>query len=175
MTHLAVRRDPRCHCRPRSARGSAVGRRSWWGCGRADFRLRAVEFALEEAPPQWVDRLSITAEVVEQLGSEQLVVFPVARAAVPRRASAGCHPPPCRAPGAGHDDETLLAEPQTSRFTLRLDMRRADHAGEPVDVYSTQSACTCSTPPPARRSRARPERAEPVAAPMPGFSLCGRR
>jgi multiple sugar transport system ATP-binding protein len=106
------------------------------GLRPSDFRLRPIEFALEDAPPQYVTKLPITAEVIEQLGSEQLVVFPVA---VPRYQPLGVGGvPPAATPGAGSgstDDETLLAEPQTSRFTLRLDMRRPITAGEAVDVY----------------------------------------
>ena len=64
------------------------------------------------------------------------MVFPVG---VPRYQPLGVGGvPPAGTPGAGSgssDDETLLAEPQTSRFTIRLDMRRPIAHGEPVDVF----------------------------------------
>ena len=99
------------------------------GLRPSDFRLRPIDFALEEAPPQWVAKLPIVAEVVEQLGSEQLVVFPVG---VPRYQPLGVGGvPPAGTPGAGSgssDDETLLAEPQTSRFTAPARHAPADRA-----------------------------------------------
>jgi multiple sugar transport system ATP-binding protein len=106
------------------------------GLRPTDFRLRPVEFALEAAPPQWITRVPIEAEVVEQLGAEQLVVFPVA---VPRYQPLGAGGLPPSTQGASMagigDDETLLAEPQTTRFTLRIDMRRPIPHGERLDVY----------------------------------------
>jgi multiple sugar transport system ATP-binding protein len=106
------------------------------GLRPSDFRLRPVEFAVDEAPPQWVTRVPIDAEVVEQLGAEQLVVFPVAVARY-QPLGVGGVPPVASAAGAqgAADDETLLSEPQTSRFTVRLDMRRPVGSGERLDLF----------------------------------------
>jgi multiple sugar transport system ATP-binding protein len=140
------------------------------GLRPSDFRLRPIEFALEEAPPQWVTRVPIVAEVVEQLGSEQLVVFPVG---VPRYQPLGAGGvPPAGTPGAGSgssDDETLLAEPQTSRFTLRLDMRRPITHGELVDVYfDAERLYLFDAATGEALEEPAPARAQPAAAPLPG-------
>ena len=107
----------------------AVGARSKVvvGLRPSDFRLRVAEFGLEEQQQVPVARLPVVAEVVEHLGSEQLVVFPVD---VPRYVVG-----PQAAAAVSGDDETLLADPTKTRFTARLDMRRAIHHGERVDLW----------------------------------------
>jgi multiple sugar transport system ATP-binding protein len=104
------------------------------GLRPTDFRLRPAEFAIEEAVPVTsVARLSVIAEIVEQLGAEQLVVFPVD---VPRYLPPGSHQGPALPSSSSTEDqETLLAEPQRSRFTARLDMRRPVSHGEALDIW----------------------------------------
>jgi multiple sugar transport system ATP-binding protein len=96
------------------------------GLRPADFGHRAVDVsAHEDGSAPRAARLPVDAEIVENLGSEQLVVFPVD---VPRYQVS---------PGgvAGSDDETLLAESTRTRSTVRLDMRRDVRQGEPVDIW----------------------------------------
>ena len=96
------------------------------GMRPADFGLRAVDVqAHEDGPTHRVARLSVGAEVVEQLGSEQLLVFPVD---APRY-----HVGPVAA--SAEDEETLLAEPARTRFTARLDMRREVRHDQTVDLF----------------------------------------
>jgi len=96
------------------------------GMRPADFGLRAVDVqSHEDGPSHRVTRLSVLAEIVEHLGSEQLLVFPVD---APR-----FHVGPVAA--SADDEETLLAEPAKSRFTARLDMRREVRHDEQVDLY----------------------------------------
>jgi multiple sugar transport system ATP-binding protein len=103
------------------------------GLRPTDFRLRAADFALEEgAPPTSVSRLAVTADIVEQLGAEQMVVFPVS---VARYVPPGTHTGALVPTGGADDEETLLAEPQRSRFTARLDMRREVRHGERLDLF----------------------------------------
>jgi multiple sugar transport system ATP-binding protein len=103
------------------------------GLRPTDFRLRAADFALEEgAPPTSVARLAVTADIVEQLGAEQMVVFPVN---VARYVPPGTHAGALIPTGGADDEETLLAEPQRSRFTARLDMRRTVRHGENVELW----------------------------------------
>jgi multiple sugar transport system ATP-binding protein len=105
------------------------------GLRPSDFRIRPSDFALEDGVPvESVTRLPIEAEVVEQLGAEQMVVFPIAvsRYVIPGttvQAGTGA------APQEGTDDETLLAEPETTRFTARLDMRHPIRRDQHVDVF----------------------------------------
>jgi hypothetical protein len=96
------------------------------GLRPADFGLRAVDVqAHDDSMAHRVARLPVTADVVEHLGSEQLLVFPID---APRYAATH-H-------AAGPDDEdSLLVEPARSRFTARLDMRREVAHGEQLDVY----------------------------------------
>jgi multiple sugar transport system ATP-binding protein len=96
------------------------------GLRPADFGHRAVDVsAHDDGSAARAARLTVGAEIVENLGSEQLVVFPVD---VPRYAAG---------PGGGGatDDETLLAETTRTRFTARLDMRREVRQGQPVDLW----------------------------------------
>jgi len=96
------------------------------GMRPADFGLRAVDVqAHEDGPAHRIARLRVTSEIVEHLGAEQLLVFPVD---APRY-----HVGPVAA--AREDDETLLAEPARSRFTARLDVRRDVHHGEELDLF----------------------------------------
>jgi multiple sugar transport system ATP-binding protein len=95
------------------------------GMRPADFGLRAVDVQAEDGQPDRVARLTVHAEIVEQLGSEQLVVFPID--------SPRYHVGPVAA--STDDEETLLAEPARSRFTARLDMRREVRHDEQVDLF----------------------------------------
>jgi multiple sugar transport system ATP-binding protein len=105
------------------------------GLRPSDFRLRSSDFALDDGVPvDSVARLPIEAEVVEQLGAEQMVVFPVAVSKYVAPGTAG-QPTEGAAPRDGTDDETLLAEPETTRFTARLDMRRTIQRDQPIDLY----------------------------------------
>jgi multiple sugar transport system ATP-binding protein len=91
----------------------------------ADFGHRAIDVSPHDdgAAPRAV-RLTVDAEIVENLGSEQLVVFPMD---VPRYVVG---------PGVvDTDDETLLAETARTRFTARLDMRREVRQGGTVDIW----------------------------------------
>ena len=96
------------------------------GMRPADFGLRAADVQVhEDGPAHRIARLAVTAEIVEHLGAEQLLVFPVD---APRY-----HAGPV---AAEHDDEdTLLAEPARSRFTARLDVRRDVRHGEALALY----------------------------------------
>jgi multiple sugar transport system ATP-binding protein len=116
---------------------AAVGTRSdvVIGLRPTDFRLRAADFALDDgAPAGTVARLQVAADVVEHLGAEQMVIFPVN---VPRYVPPGTAAGPAVAStGPGPDDEdTLLAEPDRTRFTARLDMRRAVRHDEALDLW----------------------------------------
>jgi multiple sugar transport system ATP-binding protein len=105
------------------------------GLRPTDFRLRPIEFATDDgAPPASVAKMAVVAEVVERLGAEQLLIFPVA---VPRYLAPGSHAGSALAAAtAGADnEETLLAEPQRSRFTARLDMRRPVGHGAAIDLW----------------------------------------
>jgi multiple sugar transport system ATP-binding protein len=103
------------------------------GLRPTDVRLRAADFALEgDTPPASVARLSVTADIVEQLGAEQVVVFPVD---VPRYVPPGTHTGALIPTGGPDDEEMLLADPQRSRFTARLDMRRTVRHGERVELW----------------------------------------
>jgi multiple sugar transport system ATP-binding protein len=96
------------------------------GLRPADFGHRAVDVsAHDDGSAARAARLTVGAEIVENLGSEQLVVFPVD---VPRYVAG---------PGGGGatDDETLLAETTRTRFTARLDMRREVRQGHSVDLW----------------------------------------
>ncbi|MFO1539476.1 MAG: hypothetical protein ACKOTZ_03375, partial [Chloroflexota bacterium] len=110
------------------AQAARVGdrRRDVVGMRPADFGLRAVDVAAhEDGPAHRIARLRVTAEIVEHLGAEQLLVFPVD---APRY-----HVGPVAA--AREDDDTLLAEPARSRFTARLDVRRDVRHGEELDLF----------------------------------------
>jgi multiple sugar transport system ATP-binding protein len=105
------------------------------GLRPSDFRLRAGDFAREEgAAVPTATRLTVAPEVVEHLGAEQMVVFPVA---VPRYLPPGAtglvvdgsEPP------ESNDDEMLLAEPQRTRFTARLDMRAPIARDEHLELF----------------------------------------
>ncbi len=105
------------------------------GLRPSDFRLRSSDFALDEGVPvASVARMPIEAEVVEQLGAEQMIVFPIAVSRYVAPGTAG-QPADGAAPPEGADDETLLAEPETTRFTARLDMRSTIRRDQRVDVY----------------------------------------
>ena len=120
---------------PEGLRARTAGRRKVVvGLRPTDFRLRAADFALDDGTsPSAVAPLHVTAETVEQLGAEQMVVFPVD---VPRYIPPGAHQSPVLfALSAGNDEETLLAEPQRSRFTARLDIRRPVRRGEELDLW----------------------------------------
>jgi multiple sugar transport system ATP-binding protein len=96
------------------------------GMRPADFALRAVDVQGHEAgSEERVARLPVVPEVVEHLGSEQLVVFPVEA----ERYQVG------PVAGAAEDDETLLADPRRSRFTARLDVRRELRVDQPSDLF----------------------------------------
>jgi multiple sugar transport system ATP-binding protein len=110
------------------AQAARVGGRSRVVVGMrpADFGLRAVDVqAHEDGPAHRVTRLTVQAEVVEHLGSEQLLVFPVD---APRY-----HVGPVAA--AADDEEMLLADTTRSRFTARLDMRREVRHDETLDLH----------------------------------------
>jgi multiple sugar transport system ATP-binding protein len=95
------------------------------GLRPADFALRSSDVgADDDGRRHRVARLEVVAEVVENLGSEQLVVFPVdsPRYQVDRIAGPS-------------DDETLLADASHTRFTARLDMWRDVREGEPTAMY----------------------------------------
>ena len=101
------------------------------GLRPTDFRLRPSDFALDDGTPlATTARLAVTAEIVEQLGAEQILVFPVD---VPRYLPPGSVSGPLLTTVPG-DEETLLAEPDKSRFTVRLDMRRPVRHGETLDL-----------------------------------------
>jgi multiple sugar transport system ATP-binding protein len=94
------------------------------GLRPTDFRVRAADLDRDDGRGSRVIRLPAVAEVVERLGAEQLVVFPVdvPRYQVGQLATAA-------------DDDTLLSDPDTSRFTARLDMRRPIARGENIDLW----------------------------------------
>ncbi len=108
------------------AQRARVGARSQViaGLRPADFALRAADVAADDGTSTAV-RLPVEAEVVEHLGAEQLIVFPVD---APRY-----HAGPVAA--RTEDEETLLAEPARSRFTARLDVRREVRHGERVELF----------------------------------------
>jgi len=96
------------------------------GMRPADFGLRPVDVQAHEAGPDHrVARLIVKAEIVENLGSEQMVVFVVE---APRY-----HVGPLAQ--SADDEETLLADPAHSRFTARLGMRREVRHGEAFELY----------------------------------------
>jgi multiple sugar transport system ATP-binding protein len=96
------------------------------GMRPADFALRAVDVQSHDAVAlDRVARLAVTPEVVEHLGSEQLVVFPVEA----ERYQVG------PVAGSTDDDETLLADPRRSRFTARLDVRRELRVDQPAELF----------------------------------------
>jgi multiple sugar transport system ATP-binding protein len=96
------------------------------GMRPADFGLREVDVQAHEAGPDHrVARLSVKAEIVENLGSEQMVVFVVE---APRH-----HVGPVAQ--SADDEETLLADPSHSRFTARVDMRREVRHGETFELF----------------------------------------
>jgi multiple sugar transport system ATP-binding protein len=96
------------------------------GMRPADFGLRAVD-VLGDGEEQRVATVSVEPEIVEDLGSEQLVVFPVD--------SPRYHVGPAVAAGEQGDDELLLADTTRARFTARLDMRRPVRIGETTELY----------------------------------------
>ena len=99
------------------------------GLRPTDFRLRASELGLDDAHPAAAVRMTVRTDVVEQLGAEQLVVFPVS---VPRYLPAGGQ---ATSGTTATEDETLLSEPETSRFTARVDTRRQVGRGEALDLW----------------------------------------
>jgi len=100
------------------------------GLRPTDFRWRPADFVLvDDAPVTSTACLHVTPETVEELGAEQMVVFPVD---VPRYVPPGAQQTTA---SASTDEETLLAEPERSRFTARLDMRQLVRRGQPLDLW----------------------------------------
>jgi multiple sugar transport system ATP-binding protein len=84
--------------------------------------LRPEAFADGTTAPAHLPRIDVVAEVVEDLGADTLLHFPVA---APRPAIEG--------PVADGDDASLLAE-RTTLFTARVDPRYAASPGARVEL-----------------------------------------
>ncbi len=111
-----------------SAQRARIGRRDRVVVGMrpADFGLRVSDVQADgDGRSARVTTLRVRADVVENLGAEQMVVFAVS---APR-----FHVGPVAA--ATEDEETLLADPANSRFTVRLDVRRTVRHGEDIELY----------------------------------------
>ena len=96
------------------------------GLRPSDFRLRPTEFSADGESAPHAARLRIVAEVVEELGSEQLIVFSVE---VPEYQGG----PPGGTAVDGN--EGLLAEPGRSLCTARLDPWIDVRRNQQLDVY----------------------------------------
>ena len=147
------------------------------GLRPTDFRLRSIEFALDDgAAPPTVARLSVTAEVVEGLGAEQLAGLSTltCRGTSPRAATRG-RPSRPRRPGP---KTTKRSSPNRRGAGLRPGSTCAGPSGtaNPSTSGSTRTGCTCSTSRPARRSigrRPRPGQGTPAAAAPVGIGTAG--
>jgi multiple sugar transport system ATP-binding protein len=104
------------------------------GLRPTDFRWRPSDFVLNDSDTtSSAACLQVVPETVEQLGAEQLIVFPVN---VPR------YVPPAinqvaawSSPSAATDETSLLVEPERSRFTARLDMRQVVQRGQELSLW----------------------------------------
>jgi multiple sugar transport system ATP-binding protein len=104
------------------------------GLRPTDFRWRPSDFVLDDTDTvSSAACIRVAPETVEELGAEQMIVFPVN---VPRYVPPAINQAAAlSSPSAATDEATLLAEPERSRFTARLDMRQLVRRGEELSLW----------------------------------------
>jgi multiple sugar transport system ATP-binding protein len=94
--------------------------------GRVIAGIRPTDLELAEAADPSRPRIAVTAEVVENLGAEMHVIFPIEAPRVDADA--------LREAGGVAGDEQLLADEGRSLFIARVDARRQITAGERIEL-----------------------------------------